>query len=99
MAEVREVACQQHGVMREADGGDFEVHGAGARVYAFQAVENSRGFGVKRQDVKMLKGGDCSLKTRVAGNLIPACLGAVNQSQPPTASCTVMIFRKTSAFF
>lgn len=82
MLEVRQIPRQQHGIMRQADGGDLEVHGAGAWVHAFQTVKNGRCLGIKREDIKVVKCEDGFLETRVAGDLIPACLAAINQSQP-----------------
>ena len=56
--KVQHVAREQRGLMRQADGGDFEIHRPGARMPVFQPVKDLRGPGVEGKNGKLVESGD-----------------------------------------
>lgn len=55
--KVHEVAREQNGLMRDADGGDFQIRRADARAETLEVVELGGGIGIEREQVGFRLGG------------------------------------------
>ena len=53
--EIVNVSSQQRGVMGQANGGNLEVHGAGANPKALKVIEPGNGLGIVRKKSQFLQ--------------------------------------------
>lgn len=80
--EIGDAAREEDGIARDAEGGDFQVYGAGARAKALEVVELGGGLGIEGDESEFLQVYERSVKTRVRGELsVPGAL-AVDGGEP-----------------
>ena len=80
--EIDEVPREQRGVVREADGGDFQVHRADADAIFAEAMEDVRRLRVEGKNVELLESSESGLKTLVGRDLPASGRDSVDESQP-----------------
>ena len=80
--EIGGVACQQRGIVREGDAGDFQIHGSDANAIAPQADESVGSIRIPRQDQPRGEEFDAVVQLSIGRDLLVRIREPVQLRQP-----------------